>query len=90
PLEPITGEKITFQGVGFSPFEKIRVDFGRREAILWTESNENGIFTAEYTIQDPVGTYRLVAIGYKTSNAGIINVNVVEPKEEESQEEKKE
>ncbi|MEW6007735.1 MAG: hypothetical protein AB1595_06280 [bacterium] len=87
PLEPITGEKITFEGVGFSPFEKIRVDFGIREAILWTESNENGIFTAEYTIQDPAGTYRLVAIGYKTSNAGIINVNVVEPKGEEEKRE---
>lgn len=90
PTEPITGQKITFEGVGFSHFEKIRVDFWRHEAILWTESNENGTFTGEYTIQDPAGNYGLVAIGYKTSNAARKDVNVVEPKKEESQEEKKE
>ncbi len=83
PTTPFQGEKIIFNGVGFMDFEKIRVDFGRREGVLWLESNENGTFTGEYIIQDPSGNYRLVTIGYKTSDVAIININVVEKRLEE-------
>jgi|GEM_PF-6803417 len=88
PTEPKKGEVITFTGFGFLPNEKIRVDFGRHEAILWKDADENGIFEGEYTIEDSPGSYRLVAIGYTTHQAGIINVNVIEEKEEPKEEKK--
>lgn len=87
PTTPLTGEKIVFEGVGFLAFEKIRVDFGRHEAILWTNADSNGSFIAEYTIADPPGSYRLVAIGYTTYQVGKAEINVIEVKEEQKPEE---
>ncbi len=87
PTEPNPGTKITFEGAGFLAGESIRVDFGIREGIVFPTADDNGWFVAEYTIQDTPGNYRVAAIGRTTYDAGIRYVMVVEPEEEEPEEE---
>ncbi|MEW6097359.1 MAG: hypothetical protein AB1567_12690 [bacterium] len=76
PTVGIVGSTITIVATGFGSLEPIRIDLGRTLAAGRTESNEDGVVTAQIQVSPQPGgvTRRLAVVGIRTRQISFTDI----------------